>query len=160
MLFRSKRHNIGEWSGHPKIVNFWATWCVPCRKEIPLLNRIQAEYQPKGLKIIGIAVDFAEDVRNFNSKTPLSYDVLVGEDDAMEAAKAFGVGEMALPFSAFVDSRGRVLTVHLGELHEADLRATLEVLLRVDTGELTPAQAQLALKALATKANDPAASPQ
>ena len=90
----------------------------------------------------------------------IDFEETMSEDDAMEAAKAFGVGEMALPFSAFVDSRGRVLTVHLGELHEADLRATLEVLLRADAGELTPAQAQLALKALATKANDPAASPQ
>ena len=142
-----KRHSIQEWSGHPKVVNFWATWCVPCRKEIPLLNRIQAEYRTKGLKIIGIAVDFAEDVRKFTTSTPLDYDVLVGEDDAMEAAKAFGVGDMALPFSAFVDSRGRILTVHLGELHEADLRATLAVLLRVDRGELTPAEGQAILKA-------------
>jgi thiol-disulfide isomerase/thioredoxin len=154
-----KRHSIGEWSGHPKIVNFWATWCGPCRKEIPLLNRIQAEYQSKGLKIIGIAVDFTEDVRNFNAKTPLAYDILVGEEDATEAAKAFGVGEMALPFSAFVDSHGRVLTVHLGELHEADLRSTLAILLRLDNGELTPAAAQAALKAADTSSSGPAGTP-
>ncbi len=140
-----KRHPISEWSGHPQIVNFWATWCVPCRKEIPLLNRIQTEYAPKGLKIIGIAVDFPEDVEKFLKIVPLSYDVLLGEDDALEAAKAYGVETMALPFSAFVDSHGRVLTVHLGELHEPNLRATLDVLLRFDAGLISAAEAPAAI---------------
>jgi thiol-disulfide isomerase/thioredoxin len=142
-----KRHPIQEWSGHPQLVNFWATWCVPCRKEIPLLNQIQTEYAAKNLKIIGIAVDFPEDVKKFIEKTPLNYDLLVGEDDALEAARAYGVESMALPFSAFVDSHGRVLTVHLGELHERNLRATLDVLYRFDAGTLNAQEATEALEA-------------
>ncbi|MEI6457782.1 MAG: TlpA disulfide reductase family protein [Pseudomonadota bacterium] len=153
-----QRHPISEWDGHPQLVNFWATWCVPCRKEIPLLNRIQAEYAAKGLKIIGIAVDFPDDVRKFVQQVPLSYAVLMGEDDALEAAKSYGVEAMALPFSAFVDAQGHVLTVHLGELHEANLRATLDILYRVDAGTLALADAKTALEAAAHTPTD-AASP-
>jgi thiol-disulfide isomerase/thioredoxin len=144
-----KRHSITEWDGHPQLVNFWATWCGPCRKEIPLLNQIQADYADRGLKIIGIAVDFPQDVAKFITKIPLSYDVLVGEDDALEAAKAYGVESMALPFSAFVDSHGRVLTVHLGELHERNLRATLDILYRFDAGTLDRKDVPAALDAVA-----------
>lgn len=143
-----KRHPISEWSGHPQIVNFWATWCVPCRKEIPLLNRIQAEYAGKGVKIIGIAVDFPDDVQKFIKDTPLAYDVLMGEEDALEAAKAYGVDNMALPFSAFIDSHGRILTVHLGELHEPNLRATLDVLLQFDANGIDASKAPAAIDAL------------
>jgi len=142
-----KRHSISEWKGHPQVVNFWATWCVPCRKEIPLLSSMQTEYASKGLKIFGIAVDFPEDVQKFVTTTPLPYDVLMGEDDALEAAKAYGVESMALPFTAFVDSHGRVLTVHLGELHEPNLRATLDALLRFDAGEISARQATDAIEA-------------
>jgi thiol-disulfide isomerase/thioredoxin len=142
-----RRHPISEWDGHPQLVNFWATWCVPCRKEIPLLNRLQTEQSARNLKIIGIAVDFPEDVRKFVQATPLQYDVLVGEDDALEAAKAYGVETMALPFSAFVDSHGRIMTVHLGELHEAALRATLEALYRFDAGTLSRKDVAAALAA-------------
>jgi thiol-disulfide isomerase/thioredoxin len=142
-----KRHSISEWNGHPQVVNFWATWCVPCRKEIPLLGRMQAEYGAKGLKIIGIAVDFPEDVQKFVAATPLPYDVLMGEDDALEAAKAYGVESMALPFTAFVDSHGRVLTVHLGELHEPNLRATLDALMRFDAGAISAREATAAIEA-------------
>ena len=153
-----QRHSISEWKGHPQVVNFWATWCVPCRKEIPLLSRMQTEYASKGLKIIGIAVDFPEDVQKFVTATPLPYDVLMGEDDALEAAKAYGVESMALPFTAFVDSHGRVLTVHLGELHEPNLRATLDALLRFDAGEINARQATAAIEA-ATPANTTPVAP-
>lgn len=141
------RRPISEWDGHLQLVNFWATWCVPCRKEIPLLNRMQDEFGTKNLKIIGIAVDFPEDVRKFIDRTPLHYDLLVGEEDALDAAKSYGVESMALPFSAFVDSKGRVLTVHLGELHEPALRATLAALTRFDAGALSREQATAAVEA-------------
>jgi len=154
-----KRHAITEWDGHPQLVNFWATWCGPCRKEIPLLNQIHADYADRGLKIIGIAVDFPQDVEKFTQKIPLSYDVLVGEDDALEAAKAYGVETMALPFSAFVDSHGRVLTVHLGELHERNLRATLDILYRFDAGTLDRNDARAALDAVAAANPPPASAP-
>ena len=78
------------------MVNFWATWCAPCRREIPLLNKIRMERKPQNAEIVGIAVDFKEDVAKFLHKTPLQYPLLVGEEDGLAAAEAFGMG-MAFP---------------------------------------------------------------
>ena len=65
-----KARPISAWDGKPLIVNFWATWCAPCRREIPLLNRLQHEFAPKGFEVIDIAVDFADDVRAFLEQIP------------------------------------------------------------------------------------------
>lgn len=145
-------HPITEWDGHPMLVNFWASWCDPCRREIPLLNRLASEPAIPGLEVVGIAIDNADDVRHFLEKFPIRYPVLVGEQDGLDAAAAFGVATAALPFSAFVDRQGRVLSLHLGELHEAQVRATLTVLDRLGRDELSPAAARTALRS-------PAAAP-
>ncbi len=143
-----KPHPISSWDGRPLLINFWATWCAPCRREIPLLNRLQHEFSPKGFEVIGIAVDFAADVRSFKKAFPIDYPLLVGEDDGLEAARGFGVEAMAFPFTAFVDAAGHVLLVHLGELHEDQARAILGVVSRVDAGGLTPAAARTQIKTL------------
>jgi thiol-disulfide isomerase/thioredoxin len=151
------RHSITEWDGHALMVNFWATWCAPCRREIPLLNALSTEYASKNVKIVGIAVDFMEDVQKFTARTPLHYDLLVGEEDGLEAARGFGVDSLAFPFTAFTDQSGHVLTVHIGELHEDQARAILTVVDQVNRGEVTAPQARpLIERALAAlKRTDP-----
>ncbi|MCX7058154.1 MAG: TlpA disulfide reductase family protein, partial [Proteobacteria bacterium] len=154
-----KPHALSAWDGKPLIVNFWATWCAPCRREIPLLNRLQHEFSPKGFEVIGIAVDFADDVRAFKKSVAIDYPLLVGEDDGLEAARGFGVETMAFPFTAFIDAAGRVLLVHLGELHENQARAILGVVARVDAGALAAGAARTEIKAaLAALPATPAAS--
>jgi len=141
-----KSHSIAEWDGKALLVNFWATWCAPCRREIPLLNRLRKEYAANGFEIVGIAVDFADDVKAYASHFPIDYPVLVGEQEGLEAARAFGVETAVFPFTAFTDARGRIVTIHLGELHEPDARAILEVVRRIDAGALTPLQARDAIR--------------
>lgn len=142
-----KTHSIAEWDGKPLLVNFWATWCAPCRREIPLLNTLLARAdRPADLAIVGVAVDFPDDVRAFMKKVGMNYPVLIGEQDGLDAAAAFGVQQMAFPFTAFIDRRGRVLSVHLGELHERDALATLAVLKNVDSGALTIAEGRAQLQ--------------
>jgi thiol-disulfide isomerase/thioredoxin len=141
-----KPRSITEWDGKSLVVNFWATWCAPCRREIPLLNALQKEYSPQGIEVIGIAVDFVDDVANYMKETPISYAVLVGEQDGLDAAAAFGVNTMAFPFTAFTDAKGRILTVHVGELHEPQARAILDVVARVNRGELEPPAAREAIR--------------
>jgi thiol-disulfide isomerase/thioredoxin len=138
--------SITEWDGKSLIVNFWATWCAPCRREIPLLNALHAEFAPQGIEVLGIAVDFVEDVAKYMKETPIGYSVLVGEQDGLDAAAAFGVDSMAFPFTIFVDARGRILTIHMGEIHEPEARAILAVLTRVNAGELQPPEAREAVK--------------
>jgi len=139
-------HSIREWQGRPLIVNFWATWCGPCREEIPLLQHLRHERRADGIEIVGIAVDFANDVRAFVAKTAIEYPVLVGEDDGMRAAAAFGVQNLALPFSVFVDHRGRILVLRMGQLHEDQAKLILDTLRDVDSGalEIEAAKARVA----------------
>jgi thiol-disulfide isomerase/thioredoxin len=139
--------SITEWDGRSLVVNFWATWCAPCVREIPLLNALHREFQPQGFEFVGVAVDFVEDVIAFKKERPIGYPVLVGEQDGLDAAAAFGVKTMAFPFTAFTDAKGRILTVHMGEIHEPEARAILGVVQRVNAGELEPPAARAEIRA-------------
>jgi thiol-disulfide isomerase/thioredoxin len=150
------RHSLAEWDGKSLVINFWATWCAPCRHEIPLLNRIRGEYAAKGFEVVGIAVDFAEDVRAFTKDFPIRYPLLIGEEDGLEAARAFGVATMAFPFTAFTDQQGRVIAVRLGELHAAQAEAILGIVIRVNRGELTPESARAEIQAALERLTPPA----
>jgi thiol-disulfide isomerase/thioredoxin len=139
-----KPTKLASFGGRPLMVNFWATWCAPCRREIPLLNKIRMQRQPQNAEIVGIAVDFREDVLAFVKKTPLSYPLLIGEEDGLAAAEAFGMG-MGFPFSVFVDSENRILTIKVGELHEDEANFAFDRLRDIDNGILTRAAAQAAV---------------
>jgi thiol-disulfide isomerase/thioredoxin len=139
-----KPTKLASFGGRPLMVNFWATWCAPCRREIPLLNKIRMERKPQNAEIVGIAVDFREDVVKFLTKTPLQYPLLVGEEDGLAAAEAFGMG-MAFPFSVFVDSKNRILTVKIGELHEDEANFAFDRLQDIDKGVMTLTAAQAAI---------------
>ena len=149
-----KPHALREIPGHARLFNFWATWCEPCRREIPLLNTLQAAYAADGLQIVGIAVDFRDAVREFARTTKLDYMSLVGEDDGLEAAQKFGV-DLALPFSVFADEHNRIMAVKVGELHweEADAIFAHMRALRAGSETLPDARAAIstALKALAVQ---------
>jgi thiol-disulfide isomerase/thioredoxin len=136
-----KPTKLASFGGRPLMVNFWATWCAPCRREIPLLNKIRTERQAQNAEIVGIAVDFRDEVLKFVDKVPLSYPLLIGEEDGLAAAEAFGMG-MAFPFSVFVDSQNRILTVKIGELHEDEANFAFDRLRDIDNGVLTHQAAQ------------------
>jgi thiol-disulfide isomerase/thioredoxin len=141
---QGKPTKLASFGGRPLMVNFWATWCAPCRREIPLLNKIRMQRKAQNAEIVGVAVDFREDVLKFVQKVPLSYPLLIGEEDGLAAAEAFGMG-MAFPFSVFVDSQNRILTVKVGELHEDEANFAFDRLRDIDNGILTRAQAQAAV---------------
>ncbi len=116
--------SIAEWDGRALLINFWATWCAPCRREIPLLNELRAEYAERGFEVIGVAVDFRDDVLEYMRTTPIDYPVLIGEQDGLEVAQAFGMETMGFPATVFTDRQGRIVTIHVGELH-ADQAAVI-----------------------------------
>ena len=132
-----KPTKLASFGGRPLMVNFWATWCAPCRREIPLLNKIRVERKAQNAEIVGIAVDFRDDVLKFVTKVPLKYPLLIGEEDGLAAAEAFGMG-MAFPFSVFVDSQNRILTVKIGELHEDEANFAFDRLRDIDNGVTDP----------------------
>jgi thiol-disulfide isomerase/thioredoxin len=135
---------LASFAGRPLMVNFWATWCAPCRREIPLLNKIRMQRKAQNAEIVGIAVDFREDVLSFVAKTPMNYPLLIGEEDGLAAAEAFGMG-MGFPFSVFVDSQKRILTIKVGELHEDEANFAFDRLRDIDNGILTREAAQAAV---------------
>ena len=127
---------LSDWAGRPLIVNFWATWCAPCRREIPMLNALAADPRYAGFEVIGIAIDFREEVQSYLQKMPIDYTVLIGEQDGMEAARAFGMESIGLPFTAFSDLQGRIVTIHIGELHQPQAEVILSAVQAIDAGEL------------------------
>ena len=139
-----KPTKLSSFGGRPLMVNFWATWCAPCRREIPLLNKIRMQRQTQNAEIVGVAVDFRDEVLKFAAKVPIDYPLLMGEEDGLAAAEAFGMG-MAFPFSVFADSQGRILTVKVGELHEDEANFAFDRLRDIDNGALTLEAAQAAV---------------
>jgi thiol-disulfide isomerase/thioredoxin len=133
---------LSEWDGKPLVINFWATWCAPCRREIPMLNALAHETATEGIEVIGIAIDFREEVLKYLESTPIAYTVLIGEQDGMDAARAFGMETIGLPFTAFTDRRGRIATIHVGELHRPQADVILSAVRAVDSGLIDMATAR------------------
>lgn len=121
--------SLAAWKGKVMVVNFWATWCAPCRKEMPEFIRMQERLGPKGLQFVGIAVDDMDKVRPFLRDLGVNYPNLVGELDAMELSRSFGNEMGALPFTVVVDRSGRVVQTVLGSTTEARLEAIVGPLL-------------------------------
>jgi peroxiredoxin len=108
---------IASFEGKSLVINFWATWCAPCRSEIPLLMTLHSEWLGRGVSVVGIAVDYRDKVLEFADRFKIAYPLLMGEQDALEAASAFGMQSPVFPFTVFTDRRGEVVTLFVGELH-------------------------------------------
>jgi thiol-disulfide isomerase/thioredoxin len=136
---------LRDFLGHPLIINFWATWCAPCRREIPLLQQLRRAYQGDGLVVVGIAVDFRTAVADYVRRQPIDYPLLIGEDSGLAAAEQFGM-QTVLPFSVFADAQGRIVALKIGELHrdEADYILTTMRGLAAGTVSLPEAHAGIA----------------
>ena len=134
--------SIRSWTGKSMIVNFWATWCAPCRREIPLLKKIQAEHGAEGFQIVGVAVDFRDDVLKYAKEIGIDYPLLIGEEDGLEAVTKFGQGSLGFPFTVFTDNQQRLVLFHLGELHPEQAKIMLATVRKVNAGELTVADAR------------------
>lgn len=142
-----QRH-ASEWDGQPKLINFWATWCAPCRREIPLLKETQDAHGDLDLQVIGIAVDFLEDVVAYAEQAEFNYPILVGQEDAMAVAETSGVEFIGLPFTMVVAPTGELLKTHVGEIVEAHIDAIVPVLAQLQSGEIDIRGAREALSGL------------
>ena len=139
-------HDFDEYDGRHRLLNFWATWCAPCRREIPLLKEFQAEQGDDGILVIGIAVDVMEEVQQYADAAEFNYPILVGEMDAMAVAEQSGLRFHAMPFTMIVSADGEYLNAHFGELHRPDLDKISDVLARLDAGEIDTETARKSLE--------------
>jgi thiol-disulfide isomerase/thioredoxin len=120
---------LEQWRGKVLIVNFWATWCVPCREEMPEFVRAQDEFGGKGLQFVGVAVDDREKVQQFTREIGLNYPALIGGYGAMELSRTLGNRLMALPFTVIVARNGSVAHTQLGPMKKQQLRQIIANLL-------------------------------
>jgi thiol-disulfide isomerase/thioredoxin len=127
--------SLKDWKGHPVIVNFWATWCGPCRDEIPLLKTLRNERRSEQLEVVGIAIDSRDAVLKYARDIGMDYPILIGEEAGYAAAEAFGVA-LVLPFSVFADAQGRIVTLKIGELHANEATFILDRVRDVDARRL------------------------
>ncbi len=111
-----RQHNISEWSGKILVINFWATWCPPCLKEIPDFVTLQEQYAAKGLQFIGIAIEDKQAVAEYAAKTKINYPVLLGGDNGIALAHQLGNNVDAVPYTLIVDKQGQIIYQHPGEL--------------------------------------------
>jgi len=138
--------SLHSFAGAPLIINFWATWCAPCREEIPLLRDLRQRYRGQRLEVVGIALDFDSAVQQYIQKTPIDYPVLIGEQGGFTATQQFGV-QAVLPFSVFADSRSRIVAVKVGQLHREEADFILSEIGSLDQGQVGMEDARAAIEA-------------
>ena len=139
---------FAEWDGKHRLLNFWATWCAPCRREIPLLKAFQDQHGADGFQVLGIAVDFPEQVTSYAEETEFNYPILIGQQDAMAVAESSGIEFIGMPFTMFVASDGEYIGAYVGELHQSHLNDIVNIMTRLDSGDITKDEARGALDLL------------
>jgi thiol-disulfide isomerase/thioredoxin len=140
--------SFSEWGGKNRLINFWATWCAPCRREIPLLKAFQDEQSRNGFQVLGIAVDYPEEVAAYAESAEFNYPVLVGQQEAMAVAETSGIEFVGMPFTMFVAASGEYLNAYIGELHAEHLEHVVDVMTRLERGEIDKDTARTELGSL------------
>src|SRR5690349_14127227 len=121
-----RSHRLSDWNGKLVLVNFWATWCEPCREEMPLLDRTRSALADKGLEVVGIAIDEAPAVGDFLRTSPVRYPILIGGEADPNQSLVFGDTRSILPYSVLVDRDGRILAQRAGSFSDSGLAHWLE----------------------------------
>lgn len=113
---------INQWQGKVRVVNFWATWCRPCRQEMPMLNQMSQRFSPLGVQIIGIALDQKVPVNNFANELGIRYPLLLTESGGgISLLRAWGSKNAALPYTVVLNRTGDIVWQHTGILDNEQL---------------------------------------
>jgi len=127
---QGQTHHSSEWQGKVVIFNFWATWCPPCVREIPLFIELQQKYADRGLQFVGIATsDPPQVVAEFVEDNGINYPILIGEGEAVDVAVNLGNRFGSLPFTAIVDREGNIVLRKVGEIKRKKLEQMILPLL-------------------------------
>lgn len=116
------------WAGKVLVLNYWASWCPPCVRELPLFIRLQNDLHESGVQFVGIAVDRVEDVKRFVADAPINYPLLIADAESVALSKRLGNRVEGLPFTVIFDRRGRRVFSRIGEVTADELEAQLAAL--------------------------------
>lgn len=117
------------WDGEVVLVNFWATWCAPCRDEIPHLIELQRRYGGQDFRVIGIAIDEQDPVKTFSKKFGINYPILIGPQQGIGLTRRFGNNFGVMPYSALIDRQGIIRHVYAGPVTPEQVRPAIQKLI-------------------------------
>lgn len=124
---QGQAQQLGQWRGQVVVLNFWATWCPPCREEMPELSAFHDKFRAQGVTVLGLSTDDAEKIRQFALEAPTSYPLLAGDFEAMRLAESLGNNQGILPYTVVMRRDGSIAAAYLGRvdmaLLERDVRA-------------------------------------
>ena len=121
--------DVKEWDGKILVINFWATWCPPCREEIPAFMQLQTQYADQDLQFVGIALQKADEVQEFVAELAINYPILTGEGEVIKLAEQLGNYIGALPYTVIIDRGGRIRFMKAGPLHYDEAEAQIKTVL-------------------------------
>ena len=124
-----KSHRLAEWRGKLVLLNFWATWCPPCREEIPLFIDLQRRYAGQGLQIVGISIDDPAAVARYWQDMKINYPLLLADDATLDLMAAYGNRHGSLPYTVLILPEGGVAGVKLGAFESRELETLVTSLL-------------------------------
>lgn len=117
-----KMHSISEWQGKTLVINFWATWCQPCLKEIPEFMQLQTQFEKKNVQFIGISIDELSAVARYKNTIGINYPVLIASEwDGFNLAQQLGNSANTVPYTVVVNSAGKIVYRHAGAVKKEDL---------------------------------------
>ena len=122
--------SLTTWQNKIIVLNFWATWCPPCREEMPELSKMQDQYKNQNLVIIGLSTEDLNTTKNFIAEHPVSYPVLAGDMQAMTFAESLGNNQSILPYTVVIDEKGRLVKAFFGRVNQTLLEKTITPLLK------------------------------
>ncbi len=115
-----------KWQGKVLVVNFWASWCPPCVEEMPTLDKLQQDFLQQNVLFVGIGIDSPSNIRDFLSKTPVSYPIVIGGLEGSNLSKQLGNSQGALPYTIIIDAKGKSTYSKLGKITEDELRSAIK----------------------------------
>ncbi len=119
-------HQTANWRGKILVINYWASWCPPCVEEMPELVRSQTKYATKNVLFVGIGVDSPPNIREFLSKTPVNYPIVLGGLEGSNWAKSMGNPSSGLPFTVIVNEKGANIKSKISKITEAELSSWID----------------------------------
>lgn len=125
-----RARKFSEWRGRPLLLNFWATWCAPCREEIPLFIEKQRQHAATGLEVVGVAIDQRADVVEFVTRFGIPYPILLADDQTLDLMARYGNPIASLPYSVIFRPDGTIAYRKLGAFTPAELEKILKSLHR------------------------------
>lgn len=127
---RGVTQGLSQWKGKILVINFWASWCPPCREEMPELAEIYTRYQTRNVMVIGIAAEELAKMLAYAQTAPMPYPLLAGDLQAMGLSEQLGNGPGALPYTVIIDPTGNTVTTYTGRISALMLTADIENLLK------------------------------